>query len=77
MSVAIIPMLSASARSMFQCSATLPRKMFPPPTTMATWMPRSRTASTSVQIWSRASGSNPKVLLPAIAPPESLSMIRL
>ena len=44
MTVPSMPMLSASARSIAQSSATLPRKKLPPPTTTASSTPSDRAA---------------------------------
>src|SRR5438046_2127681 len=60
-----------------EAEAWRPRKMFPPPITMAVWTPRSWTARISLAIRSRTLGSIPAPCAPARASPESFSRMRL
>ena len=60
MTVASMPMLSPCARSIPAAAPESPRKMFPPPTTMATWTPASQTGLISSASRCGTAGSMPK-----------------
>src|SRR5262245_7477909 len=77
MTVANIPMVSALARSMPISLATAPRKILPPPTTMARSQPISFTSLIS---WAKALtvlASMPKLCAPANISPVTFRRIRL
>src|SRR3954454_17205497 len=57
--------------------AAMPRKMLPPPMTMATSTPEARTSAISDAMPSRVGGSMPKPALPMRASPDNFSRIRL
>ena len=60
MTVASIPMVSAWARSIPAPAPAIPRQMLPPPTTMASSVPRSRrTSDTSPAMRATTSPSMP------------------
>ena len=59
MIVASMPMVSAVARSIPPVLAAMPRKMLPPPITMASWTPSAVTSRTSAAIRSSTCGSIP------------------
>src|SRR3990172_5209691 len=54
----------------------IPRKMFPPPTTRATWTPSPTTSRISADIPARTSSSIPYSRFPIRASPDSFSRIR-
>src|SRR5512132_517225 len=56
--------------------AAMPRKMLPPPMTMATCTPSAVTSRTSAPTRSRTGGSIPYPWFPASASPESFRTIR-
>ena len=77
MTVASIPMLSATTRSIPIADAATPRMKFPPPTTMATCTPICLTSVTSWAIREATSGSTPNPCLPIRASPLSFTRMRL
>src|SRR5579875_822384 len=77
MTVPSMPIWSAETRSMWRACSATPRKKLPPPTTMATSTPDSRTSAISMLIWCTGSTSTPKPRPAASASPESLSRMRL
>src|SRR5512141_824851 len=56
--------------------APIPRKMFPPPTTRATWTPRPTTSRISADSPARIASSIPYACFPIRASPDSFSRIR-
>src|SRR3989339_262821 len=74
--VASMPMLSATARSIPWALASRPRKMLPPPTTMPISTFRSATALISRAMARRVAGSRPNFFSPARLSPLTLSRIR-
>src|SRR6202034_573856 len=73
MTVANMPIWSAETRSIMRACSATPRKKLPPPTTMATSTPRSRTARISNEISCSLATSTPKPRSAASASPDSLS----